>query len=352
MPACPLPIQQYPQVLLAHGGGGKLMHQLIEQMFVPVFGNPTLNARQDAATLTLNDPKFAFTTDSYVVHPLVFPGGDIGSLAVYGTINDLAMVGARPLYLSVGFILEEGLPMATLWQIVQSMQQAAQGAKVQIVTGDTKVVDRGKGDGIFINTAGIGVIEHEQTIAPQSVQPGDVVLLNGDLGRHGMAIMAVREGLEFETTIASDSAPLADIVLKLLAAGIELHCLRDLTRGGLASALNEIAEAAGVEIAIGESQIPVSEEVQGACEILGLDPLYVANEGRFIAFVPEQDAERTLALLQSDSATQDDPTLAGSHPAIIGRVTRRTTGQVTITSKIGVQRIVDMLSGEQLPRIC
>lgn len=339
-----MPIQQYPQVLLAHGGGGKLMHQLIEQLFMPAFGNPTLNVRQDAATLTLTHPKLAFTTDSYVVRPLVFPGGDIGSLAVHGTVNDLAMVGARPLYLSAGFILEEGLPMTTLWQVVQSMQQAARSANVQIVTGDTKVVDRGKGDGIFINTAGIGVIEHEQTIAPQAVQPGDVILLNGDLGRHGIAIMAVREGLEFETTIASDSAPLADIVLKVLAAGIEIHCLRDLTRGGLASALNEIAEAAGVEIAIAEAQIPVLEEVQGACEILGLDPLYVANEGRFIAFVPEKDAERTLELMRSDPTTQD--------AAIIGRVTNPSTGLVTMTSKIGAQRIVDMLSGEQLPRIC
>lgn len=339
-----MPIQQYPQVLLAHGGGGKLMHQLIEQLFMPAFGNPTLNVRQDAATLTLTHPKLAFTTDSYVVRPLVFPGGDIGSLAVHGTVNDLAMVGARPLYLSAGFILEEGLPMTTLWQVVQSMQQAARSANVQIVTGDTKVVDRGKGDGIFINTAGIGVIEHEQTIAPQAVQPGDVILLNGDLGRHGIAIMAVREGLEFETTIASDSAPLADIVLKVLAAGIEIHCLRDLTRGGLASALNEIAEAAGVEIAIAEAQIPVLEEVQGACEILGLDPLYVANEGRFIAFVPEKDAERTLELMRSDPTTQD--------AAIIGRVTNQSTGLVTMTSKIGAQRIVDMLSGEQLPRIC
>lgn len=344
MLTCPMPIQQYPQVLLAHGGGGKLMHQLIEQLFMPAFGNPTLNVRQDAATLTLTHPKLAFTTDSYVVRPLVFPGGDIGSLAVHGTVNDLAMVGARPLYLSAGFILEEGLPMTTLWQVVQSMQQAARSANVQIVTGDTKVVDRGKGDGIFINTAGIGVIEHEQTIAPQAVQPGDVILLNGDLGRHGIAIMAVREGLEFETTIASDSAPLADIVLKVLAAGIEIHCLRDLTRGGLASALNEIAEAAGVEIAIAEAQIPVLEEVQGACEILGLDPLYVANEGRFIAFVPEKDAERTLELMRSDPTTQD--------AAIIGRVTNPSTGLVTMTSKIGAQRIVDMLSGEQLPRIC
>ncbi|PSB34887.1 hydrogenase expression/formation protein HypE [Stenomitos frigidus] len=350
--SCPIPIQQYPHVLMAHGGGGKLMHQLIEQMFVPTFSNQTLNVRHDAAAIVIHGQNLAFTTDSYVVRPLFFPGGDIGSLAVNGTVNDLAMAGARPLYLSAGFILEEGLPMETLWQVVQSMQSAAQAANVQIVTGDTKVVDRGKGDGIFINTAGIGVIEYPQSIAPQSVQPGDVVLLNGDLGRHGMAIMAIREGLEFETTIASDSAPLAEVVLTLLEAGIELHCLRDLTRGGLASALNEIAEAAGVEIAIAEAQIPVHEEVQGACEILGFDPLYVANEGRFVAFVPEKDAKRALAIMRSHAsvkATSDQPT---NHPCAIGTVTGKAPGIVKMKSKIGAQRIVDMLSGEQLPRIC
>jgi hydrogenase expression/formation protein HypE len=352
VPSCPIPIQQYPQILLAHGGGGRLMHQLIEQMFVPAFGNSTLNVRHDAAAITLNHQNLAFTTDSYVVRPLFFPGGDIGSLAINGTVNDLAMVGARPRYLSVGFILEEGLPMETLWQIVQSMQQAAQVAKVQIVTGDTKVVDRGKGDGIFINTAGIGVIEHSQTIAPQSIQPGDVLLLNGDLGQHGIAIMAVREGLEFETTIESDSAPLADLVLKLLEAGIEIHCMRDLTRGGLASALNEIAEAAGVEIAIAEAQIPVREDVQGACEILGFDPLYVANEGRFIAFIPEKDAGRALEIMRFYQVANKNSNLSDINPCIIGHVTKKSSGIVKMTSKIGVQRIVDMLSGEQLPRIC
>lgn len=346
--SCPIPLQQYPTVLLAHGGGGRLMHQLIEQMFVPMFSNAKLNVRHDAAAIALNSQNLAFTTDSYVVHPLFFPGGDIGSLAVNGTVNDLAMAGARPLYLSVGFILEEGLPMTTLWQVVQSIQQAAQAAKLQIVTGDTKVVDRGKGDGIFINTSGIGVIEHSFTIAPQSVQPGDILLLNGDLGRHGIAIMAVREGLAFETTIASDSAPLADSVLKLLAAGIEIHCMRDLTRGGLASALNEIAEAAGVEIAIAESQIPVPAEVQGACEMLGLDPLYIANEGRFVAFVPEKDAERALELLQTDS----HGAAVGANACIIGQVGSKSPGSVKIQSQIGAQRFVDMISGEQLPRIC
>lgn len=350
--SCPIPIHQYPTVLLAHGGGGKLMHQLIEEMFVSTFNNSALNVRQDAAAITLNGQKLAFTTDSYVVRPLFFPGGNIGSLAVNGTVNDLAMVGARPLYLSVGLILEEGLPMETLWRVVQSMQQAAQAAHMQIVTGDTKVVDRGKGDGIFINTAGIGVIDHTQTIAPQSVQPGDLVILNGDIGRHGIAIMAVREGLEFESTIESDSAPLGDLVLQLLAAGIEIHCMRDLTRGGLASALNEIAEVAGVEIAISETQISVSEEVQGACEILGLDPMYIANEGRFVAFIPEKNAEQALAILRSYQLEHENFDRSGSHPCIIGRVTGKSSGIVKMKSKIGAQRIVDMMSGEQLPRIC
>lgn len=351
MLSCPVPFQQYPHVLLAHGGGGKLMHQLIEEMFLPVFGNDTLNLQHDAAAIAINGQKLAFTTDSYVVRPLFFPGGDIGSLAVNGTVNDLAMAGARPLYLSASFILEEGLPMATLWQIVRSMQQAAQAAKVQIVTGDTKVVDRGQGDGIFINTAGIGAIEHDLTIAPPSVRVGDVLLLNGDLGRHGMAIMAVREGLELETTIESDSAPVADLVLALLEAGVEIHCLRDLTRGGLASALNEIAEAAKVEIAIDETQIHVSEEVRGFCEILGFDPLYVANEGRFVAFVPEKDAQKALAIMRSHLWPPEN-SQAENRAGIIGSVVGNSSAIVTMKSKIGANRIVDLLSGEQLPRIC
>ncbi len=342
--SCPIPLQQYPKVLLAHGGGGKLMQQLIEKMFVPTFGKSN-RIPHDSAVLNLNPGKIAFTTDSYVIHPLFFPGGDIGSLAVHGTVNDLAMSGARPLYLSAGFIIEEGLPMETLWQVVRSMQQAAQTCQVEIVTGDTKVVDRGKGDGIFINTAGVGIIEHDRQIHPQSVQPGDVILLNGDLGRHGIAIMALREGLEFETTIASDSAPLASLVLELIEAGIEIHCLRDLTRGGLASALNEIASSAGVTIEIEENAISVQEQVRGACEILGLDPLYVANEGRFVAFVPAALAHRALEIMRSQA----------SEAAIIGRVTGTSTtkiGLVTMQSQIGASRIVDLLTGEQLPRIC
>lgn len=320
------------------------MHQLIEKMFMPMFSNAPLDMRHDSAVVNVNGVRLAFTTDSYVVRPLFFPGGDIGSLAVNGTVNDLAMSGARPLYLSAGFILEEGLPMETLWRVVQSMQQAARAAQVQLVTGDTKVVDKGKGDGIFINTAGIGVIEHDLVIAPASVRPGDVVLLNGDIGRHGIAIMAVREGLAFETEIESDSAPLADLVIRLLQAGVEIHCLRDLTRGGLASAIVEIAEAARVGIALDEAAIPVREDVQGACEILGFDPLYVANEGRFIAFIAPGDADRALAIMRSHPL--------GTNASIIGQVEENASGRVTMRSKIGAMRIVDMLSGEQLPRIC
>ena len=349
---CPIPIQQYPQILLAHGGGGRLMHQLIETMFLPVFGDRDRPPPHDAATLNLPGSRIAFTTDSYVVRPLFFPGGDIGSLAVHGTVNDLAMAGARPLYLSVGFILEEGLPMATLWRVVNSMQQAAEAAGVRIVTGDTKVVDRGKGDGIFINTAGVGIVEHDWAIAPTAVQPGDVVLLNGDIGRHGIAIMAAREGLEFETTITSDSAPVAATVLALLDAGIEIHCLRDLTRGGLATTLNEIAAAAAVEMILDEVAIPVQEEVQGACEILGLDPLYIANEGRFIAIVPAHACDRALSILRSQASIDGSEfaqAIGTVHPQPSHAVT---PGLVTLNSRIGSQRLLDLLSGEQLPRIC
>lgn len=340
--SCPIPIQQYPNILLAHGGGGKLMHQLIEKMFMPVFGKDKNIIQHDAVAIELSGSKIAFTTDSYIINPLFFPGGDIGSLAIHGTVNDLAMAGARPLYLSASFILEEGLPIETLWRIVQSMQKAAENAGVQIVTGDTKVLNRGKGDGIFINTSGVGIIEHSQVIAPISVKPGDVLIINGDIGRHGIAIMAMREGLEFETTIESDSAPIASLVLELLAAGIEIHCLRDLTRGGLASSLNEIALAAGVNILIDENLITVREDVQGACEILGFDPLYVANEGRFIAFIAEKDAEKAVKIMQNRDKNAN----------AIGNVTHTGNGLVTMQSKIGATRIVDMLSGEQLPRIC
>jgi hydrogenase expression/formation protein HypE len=343
-PVCPLPIADYPQILLAHGGGGKLMHQLIEKMFVPAFENSLLGARHDGAVFNAGNARLAFTTDSYVVKPLFFPGGDIGKLAVYGTVNDLAMCGARPLYLSAGFILEEGLATEKLWRIVQSMKRAAMESAVEFVTGDTKVVDRGKGDEIFINTAGVGIIEHELTIAPTSVQPGDAILLSGDLGRHGIAIMASREGLEFESAIESDCGALAPVVLKLIYEGIEVHCLRDLTRGGLASALVEIAEVSNLEINIEETLIEVREDVRGACEILGFDPLYLANEGRFVAFVPQAHAAHALEIMRGG--------LIDSAPAQIGTVSNATSGDVILKSRIGANRIVDMFSGEQLPRIC
>jgi hydrogenase expression/formation protein HypE len=320
------------------------MHQLLEKIFLPAFDNPLLAARHDGALLQVDGVRLAFTTDSYVVRPLFFPGGDIGTLAVNGTVNDLAMCGARPAFLSAGFVLEEGLPVETLRRVVQSMHQASDTAGVQLVTGDTKVVDRGKGDRIFINTAGIGIIEHQQTIAPASVRPGDAILLNGDLGRHGIAIMAVREGLELESEIQSDCAAVAGLVMELIARGIEIHCLRDLTRGGLASALVEIAETASLQIQVDENAIPVREDVQGACEILGFDPLYVANEGRFIALVPAAQAEQALAVMRAHSL--------GANACLIGAVQGEHGSMVMLRSKIGAMRILDMLSGEQLPRIC
>ncbi|MGA2748344.1 MAG: hydrogenase expression/formation protein HypE [Verrucomicrobiota bacterium] len=343
-PVCPFPIQDYPRVLLAHGGGGRLMHQLIGRLFLAAFHNPLLDTQHDAAVVDWPARPLAFTTDSYVVHPLFFPGGDIGSMAVHGTVNDLAMAGARPLFLSAAFILEEGLPMETLWRIVCSMQQAAVQAGVRVITGDTKVVEKSKGDGVYINTAGVGVVEHEQKIAPQSVRPGDVILLSGDVGRHGMAIMAARQGLEFESRIESDSATVAHIVMALLGAGVKIHCLRDLTRGGLTSALNEIAQTAQLTFLVEEKSIPVREDVHAACEILGLDPFQVACEGRFVAFIPEPDAGRALSIMRAHPA--------GVGACAIGAVADRRPPLVLVKSAIGAQRILDMSSGEQLPRIC
>jgi hydrogenase expression/formation protein HypE len=341
---CPITSSDPATVLLGHGSGGRLMHQLLEKVFLPAFDNPMLATRHDGAVLNVSGVRLAFTTDSYVVRPLFFPGGNIGTLAINGTVNDLAMCGARPAFLSACFVLEEGFPLEALRRVVQSMRQAAEGAGVQLVCGDTKVVDRGKGDGVFINTSGIGFIEHNLTIAPVSVRPDDAILLSGDLGRHGIAIMAVREGLELEGEIQSDCAALAGLVMELIAHGIEIHCLRDLTRGGLASALVEIAETARLQIHVDENAIPIREEVQGACEILGFDPLYVANEGRFIALVPASSADRALAVMRAHPL--------GSEARLIGTVQRDPTGLVTLRSKIGATRILDMLSGEQLPRIC
>lgn len=337
--ACPAPVTPADTIQMAHGSGGTVMHRLLENVFMPAFDNPSLREQHDGATLYIHGARLAFTTDTFVVRPLFFPGGDIGTLAVNGTVNDLAMCGARPLYLSAGFILEEGLPVETLRQVVQSMRDAADQAGVAIVTGDTKVVDKGRCDGLYINTAGVGVVEHDFVIAPSQVKAGDAVILSGDIGRHGMAVMAVREGLGFESEIVSDCAPLSRSVLALLDAGIDIHCLRDLTRGGLATTLVEIARAACVRIRIEETSIPVCENVRGACEILGLDPLYVANEGRFIAIVPQEDVRRTLAIL-------------GGAARCIGGVTDSERGVLTLKSAIGATRILEMLSGEQLPRIC
>jgi hydrogenase expression/formation protein HypE len=303
--SCPIPISEYPHILMAHGGGGRLMKQLIEKMFVSAFQNESLNQQHDSSVVDIKGARLAFTTDSFVVKPLFFPGGDIGSLAVHGTVNDLAMSGARPLYLSAGFIIEEGLPMETLWQIVASMQKAAQDAGVQIITGDTKVVDREKGDGVYINTAGIGVIEHAHDIKPTSVKAGDKIIVSGDLGRHGIAVMASREGLNLATPIESDSAPLHRVVLDFLGSGVELHCLRDLTRGGLSSALNEIAQSCELRFTIDVRKIAITEPVRGVCELLGFDPLYVANEGRFVAFVPESQADRALAVMARHEVSRE-----------------------------------------------
>jgi len=305
-----------------------------------------LEQRHDGAVLHLNGSRLAFTTDSFVVRPLIFPGGDIGDLAVNGTVNDLAMCGARPLYLSSGFILEEGLEMETLRTVVTSMQEAAANANVQLVTGDTKVVDKGKGDGIFVNTSGIGVIEANvtTTIGPAAVQPGDAVIVSGDLGRHGVAILSVREGLEFESPIVSDTASVWPSVEALLNGGIEIHCLRDLTRGGLATTLNEIASDRNICIKLEEVLIPVEETVQSACEILGLDPLYVANEGRFAVFVLGAQADAALEIMKKVSVSQ------GS--VRVGKVEETPGRTVVLQSRIGGNRVVDMLSGEQLPRIC
>ncbi len=341
---CPAPLSDRSTVLLAHGGGGRLMHRLIADVFAAAFANPSLETHHDGAVLPLPGARLAFTTDSYVVQPLFFPGGDIGTLAVNGTANDLAMCGARPLALSAAFILEEGLATADLERIVASMRCAADHVPVPIVTGDTKVVERGKGDGLFISTAGVGVVAEGVEINPRRARPGDAIVVSGDLGRHGIAVLAAREGLALETTVESDCAPLVRPVHALLDAGLALHCLRDLTRGGLASALVEIAETADLTIEILEGAIPVREEVQGACEILGFDPLYLANEGRFVAFLPSEEADQAVTCLRAL-----DP---ASSPAVVGEVRSVGAASVTLKTRYGSRRAVDMFSGEQLPRIC
>jgi hydrogenase expression/formation protein HypE len=342
--SCPLPITNYKEIVLAHGSGGKLSHQLIDKMVLPQFRNELLEPLHDGAVFSLNGARVAFSTDSFVVSPIFFPGGDIGNLAVHGTVNDLAMCGAQPLYLSASFILEEGLPMEDFWRVVQSMRTAADAAGVKLVTGDTKVVDRGKADKIFINTSGIGVVPVGVDIHPKRAQIGDKIIISGPIAVHGIAIMSVREGLEFETEIASDTAPLHKLVGAMIGAKIDVHVLRDPTRGGVTSALTEIAQTAKVGMLLNEASVPISEEVKGACEILGLDPLYVANEGKLLAIVAAGDVDPVLHALQSHALGKD--------AAVIGEVTSEHPGMVMMKTRVGGTRVVDMLSGEQLPRIC
>ncbi|MBA3973653.1 MAG: hydrogenase expression/formation protein HypE [Candidatus Solibacter sp.] len=339
---CPLPSDGAGRVTMAHGGGGRMTERLIEDVFLPAFGGAELGRRHDGAYLPQSRRRLAVTTDSFVVKPLLFPGGSIGGLAVHGTVNDLAMCGARPLYLTAGFILEEGLEIRLLRGIVDDMARAAKESGVEIITADTKVVERGKGDGVYINTSGIGECLIGET-GPWRVEPGDAVIVSGDLGRHGIAILSVREGIEFTTRIESDAMALWPAVAALIDAGVEIHCLRDLTRGGLSSALNEIARARGVEINIDEASIPVSAAVRGACEFLGLDPLYVANEGRFCVIVPGGEAARTVEALKASGLAAE--------ACVIGAL-REGRSRVVMKTRIGGRRIVDMLSGEQLPRIC
>jgi hydrogenase expression/formation protein HypE len=341
--SCPAPLGPRDTVQLAHGGGGRLTRGLLEQIFLPAFENGALAARHDGAVVELGGARLAFTTDSYVVDPLFFPGGDIGKLAVFGTVNDLAMAGARPAHLSAGFILEEGLALEELRRIVSSMRSAAKEAEIDFVTGDTKVVGRGKADRCFINTSGVGVVAPGIEVSPSRVRVGDAVLLSGDVGRHGIAVLSVREGLQFETAIQSDCAPLGDVVQRLFSAGVDVHCLRDLTRGGLASALNEIAIDGRIGVEIDEAAVPVTSAVVGACELLGLDPLYVANEGRFVAFVPSGQADKALYAMQTHPVAK--------HAVTIGRVVDA-PGTVVLRSRLGGKRLLDLLSGEQLPRIC
>ncbi len=346
---CPLPLRNYPTIVMGHGSGGKMMNELIRHMFLPLFSNEPLSKMGDSAVLDFptnggSPGRLAFSTDTFVVHPLIFPGGDIGELAVNGTVNDLAMTGAQPLFLSAGFILEEGLAMETLGLIVTSVAAACQAAGMQLVTGDTKVVNKGHGDGLYINTTGIGLIPSGVDIAPDNAQPGDAVILSGTIGDHGMAIMSVREGLEFETEIKSDSAPLHGLVQAMLAVTKDIHCLRDATRGGLAAALNELASSSKSGIEIDERKVPVRPAVHAACEVLGFDPVYVANEGKCVAILPGEHAEAVLEAMKAHPL--------GQEAVIIGRVVEDHPGMVIARTGIGGSRVVDLPAGELLPRIC
>jgi hydrogenase expression/formation protein HypE len=341
---CPLPVLDHKQVLLGHGSGGTLTAQLLERIFLPAFKNPILDRLDDQAVLDAPGTRLAFTTDSYVVTPLFFPGGDIGELAVNGTVNDLAMSGARPLYLSAGFILEEGLALDELRRIVDSMRVAAERASVAIVTGDTKVVGKGSGDKVFINTSGIGAVPSGVSISAERARPGDAVIVSGTVGDHGMAIMTLRESLGLQAAIASDTAPLHELVAALLARAPDVHALRDPTRGGVATTLQEIAGRARVGVELVEAAIPVRDDVKGACEILGFDPLYVANEGKLVAFVPEASAEAALVALRSHRLGRD--------AVRIGTATAEHPGLVLVRTSIGGSRVLERPYGELLPRIC
>ena len=343
-PSCPVPLRDYPNIILGHGGGGKLSSELIEHLFLPAFKNDHLAALGDSTVFDVDGSRLAMSTDSYVVQPLFFPGGSIGDLAVNGTVNDLAMSGARPLYLSAGFIIEEGFPVADLKRIVDRMGAAARKAGVDIITGDTKVVEKGHGDGCYINTSGVGIVASELEIAPANARPGDVVIISGTIGDHGMAIMSVREGLEFESEIKSDSAPLATMVAAMVKVCPAIHVLRDPTRGGLAASLNEIASSSSCGIVIDESSLPINPAVQSACEILGFDPMLVANEGKLVCIVPAEHGSDVLAVMKSSEE--------GTRAAVIGRVVDDHPGMVVAKTAIGASRVITLPIGEQLPRIC
>jgi hydrogenase expression/formation protein HypE len=347
---CARPISNYQHVLLGHGSGGRLSADLIQRLFLPAFDNEILGALEDQATLRVAGangapaPRLAFTTDSFVVRPIFFPGGDIGKLAVCGTVNDLAVGGALPLYLSAAFILEEGLAMADLKRIVASMRAACDQSGIRLVTGDTKVVDRGKGDQIYITTTGIGLVPDGLSLSIRSARPDDRILVSGTIGDHGIAIMSVREGIEFETVLESDCAPLDDLARVMLDACPDIRCMRDPTRGGVSSALNELADASRVGVELTEAALPVRPEVKSACEMLGLDPLYVASEGKLVAVVPPGDADRLVGVMRAHPL--------GRNAAAIGTVVNDHPGMVTMHSLVGGERVVTMLAGEQLPRIC
>ena len=341
---CPAPLRDSPNIVMGHGGGGAMSGELIEHLFLPAFGPAADAGMGDSAVVDIGGARLAFSTDSFVVKPMVFPGGTIGDLAVNGTVNDLAMAGARPMVMSTAFILEEGTPLDEIARVAQALGTAAMAAGVKLVTGDTKVVDSGHGDGVYINTAGIGLVDERADIRPQRATPGDVVIISGDIGVHGVAVMSCREGLEFATSIASDTAPLHGLVAAMLDTGADIHVLRDPTRGGVAATLNEIARTTKVGVSLDERAFPIPAEVRDACGLLGLDPLYVANEGKLLAFVPAQDCDRVLA------AMREHP--LGARATVIGECVTDHPGMVSAKTALGGTRVVDLPIGEQLPRIC